>query len=182
MPAWPCKPRKLGTRPRKRLGLPQGMWHPELVDKIQGYPKTQEIWQQRSDIMRQQSTLYHKEGICGRNGVPDGWGGKKQLINEIQTAAKAEAAVIVKKMIEEQVFDDGDPRATEALAAAVAIIRAKKFTPENEPVPLYAAKDVIAASRLVLDFTKSKPVQKSEVAVAKAEDFLTMLAGGKSED
>jgi len=36
-------------------------------------------------------------------------------------------------------------------------------------------RERVAAARLVLDFTRQKPASKSEVALSKAEDFLTGL-------
>ena len=36
-------------------------------------------------------------------------------------------------------------------------------------------RERVAAARLVLDFCKSKPVTKSEMAISKAEDFLAGL-------
>ena len=36
-------------------------------------------------------------------------------------------------------------------------------------------RERVAAARLVLDFTKQKPASKSELAVSKAEDFLSSL-------
>jgi hypothetical protein len=36
-------------------------------------------------------------------------------------------------------------------------------------------RERLAAARLVLDFTRSKPVSKSEVSIGKAEEFLSSL-------
>ena len=36
-------------------------------------------------------------------------------------------------------------------------------------------RERLAAARLVLDFTKQKPVAKSEVSIGKAEEFLSSL-------
>ena len=36
-------------------------------------------------------------------------------------------------------------------------------------------RERLAAARLVLDFTKSKPASKSDVSISKAEDFLASL-------
>lgn len=153
------------------------MWHPELVDKIKGYPKTQEDWQRRSDLMRQQVRLYNAEGITGRNGVPDGWKGKKKLINEITEKARTEAVEIVDKMIEEEAFKPDCREARLAMEAAVAIVTAKKHTPDNVPVPLHSTAEVNRALKTILEFTQRKPATSSTVAVTKAEDFLAELAG-----
>ncbi len=57
-----------------------------------------------------------------------------------------------------------DELAQEALRTAVIIMR--------EPGQ---AREKLLAARMVLDFTKSKPVTKSEVSVGKAEEFLATL-------
>lgn len=168
-----AKVRRKLLPPRKK-GEPN-RWYPELVGKIRGYPKTQEAWQAKSDLMRQQVKLYNAEGITFRNGVPDGWAGKKKLINQIRDAAEAEAKEIVDKMIEEEVFKPDCREARLAMEAAVTIVTAKKHTPETEPVPLYPPTEVNKALKTILEFTQRKPVSKSEVAVSKAEDFLAAL-------
>lgn len=147
-----------------------------MVGVIRGYPKTQEDWQARSDLMRQQVRLYNAEGITGRNGVRDGWGRKKKLINEIQTKAKAEAKAVVEKMIGTGTFTPDNEQAAYALEEAVAIIAAEKFTPESQPVPLYDVKDRMKAMELVLRYTQKTPMTRQEMAVTKAEDFLAALA------
>ena len=57
-----------------------------------------------------------------------------------------------------------DEFAVEALKAAVEIMRVPGETRER-----------LAAARLVLDFTKQKPVAKQDVTIGKAEDFLSSL-------
>lgn len=42
--------------------------------------------------------------------------------------------------------------------------------------PKLSAKDRLAAASLVLSYTKSKPVQKTALAVSSAEDFLASIA------
>lgn len=61
-------------------------------------------------------------------------------------------------------FGVEDELAQEALRTAVIIMR--------EPGQ---AREKLAAARMILDFTKSKPVAKSEVSVGKAEEFLASL-------
>ena len=52
----------------------------------------------------------------------------------------------------------------EALTTAVEVMRLVGETRER-----------LAAARLVLDFTKSKPASKSDVSISRAEDFLASL-------
>jgi len=61
-------------------------------------------------------------------------------------------------------FNIEDEYQKEALATAVEVMRLVGETRER-----------LAAARLVLDFTKSKPASKSDVSISKAEDFLASL-------
>lgn len=160
----------------KRLGLPKGQWHPQLVGVVRGYPKTYEIWKAKSDLMRQQVRLYNAEGITFRNGVPDGWAGKKALINEINEKAQAEAKVIVADLIKRGKFEPDNDESATVIEEAMKIIVAEKHTPETEPVPLYNVKDRLAAMKLVLDKVQKSPVSRNENTYNKAEDFLKALA------
>lgn len=172
-------PRKSARRhpllgPRK-VGVP-AVWRPELVGKVAGYPKTEEKFIARQELMRQQVKLYNAEGITFRNGVKDGWGGKKKLINQINKAAQAEAEVIVTQLIEDKKFQPDNAEARSVLTEAMKIIIAEKLTPETQVVPLYGAKERLAAMKLVLEFVQKKPVSTQQVQVQKAEDFLAALA------
>jgi len=93
-------------------------------------------------------------------GVPDGH--TKETIKPILEKAKEDAkrAVIIMK----QDYDIEDPRAEEALTTAVEIMR----TPVHN-------RDRLQAAKLILDFTKIKPVAKSEITIGKAEEFLSSL-------
>ena len=168
-------PRVTSQKKPKRMGLAKGMWHPELVGVVRGYPKTQEAWQARSDAMRQQVQLYNAEGITGRNGVPDGWAGKKQLINEILAAARAEAAEKVAEMEADGSFAPDNIQAKVALAAALEIVLAEKHTPENASVPLYDAKSRLAAINTVLKYTQKAPATTVN-NVTRPEDWLDSLS------
>jgi hypothetical protein len=99
-----------------------------------------------------------------RKGVFDGH--TKATAAPIWKKASEEAKVIVKylkdnDMVDTPKDDKYAQYADEALEAAVTVVR----TPANEQTR-------IAAARLILDFTRSKPVAKSEVNVKTAEDWL----------
>lgn len=83
----------------------------------------------------------------------------------MQEVAASDAKRIIKKMRDAGQLPD-DPRAVEALEETVKALRTSTST-----------KDKIAAARLILDFTKSKPVQKTETTIRTHEDFLDELAG-----
>lgn len=102
-----------------------------------------------------------------RKGVWDGF--TKETAKPVWEQAQREAKAIVKFLKENDMVDTPkDDKyasfADEALEAAITVVR----TPANEQVK-------IAAARLVLDFTRSKPAAKNEVTVNKAEDWLASV-------
>lgn len=155
---------------------PKGVWYPDLVDVVYGYPKTQEAWQKRSDLMRQQVKLYNAEGITFRSGVPDGWAGKKTLIKQIKDASDREAVELVEDLIVTKRFIPDNAESQLILQEALGIIVAEKHTPEQAPVPLYNVKDRLTAMKMAWDVVQRKPVSTSLVAETSAEDFLKALA------
>jgi len=111
------------------------------------------------ELRRQWSTKPRKN--AGRpRGVPDGM--RKEQADALRAKVKKEAEKVVEVMAEK--YGVEDDYAKEALKTAVEVMRMVGETRER-----------LSAARLVLDFTKQKPVAKSEVAVAKAEDFLSSL-------
>ena len=70
-----------------------------------------------------------------------------------------------------QDYEINDPRAEEALETAVEIMR----TPVHN-------RDRLQAAKLILDFTKVKPVNKSEVTLNNAEAFLSSLLDEGEQD
>lgn len=111
------------------------------------------------ELRRQWSTKKRKNP--GRpKGVPDGF--RRDQIEPIRADAKKEAKQLVSIMKEK--FNIEDQYSVEALETAVEVMRVPGETRER-----------LAAARLVLDFTKQKPVAKSEVSIGKAEEFLSSL-------
>jgi hypothetical protein len=78
--------------------------------------------------------------------------------------ARFEATLTMKKLDKAGVLNDADDQAREALHAALSIMRME-----------IAQKDRLAAARLVLDFTKAKPAQRTELTVNKAEEWLAQV-------
>jgi hypothetical protein len=102
--------------------------------------------------------------------VPDGH--TLKTIKPIVDKAKRDAKKAVSIMTKETPIED--PRAAEALETAVEIMR----TPVHN-------RDRLQAAKIILDFTKIKPVAKSEVTIGNAEAFLTSLLDdedGEQED
>ena len=117
-------------------------------------------------LRRKWSTKPRKN--AGRpRGVPDGY--RKETIEPIRSKVKTEARKVVEIMAEQ--FNIEDEYAKTALETAVEVMK----TPGEN-------RERVAAARLVLDFTKSKPSAKSEVSISKAEDFLASLMIPDDED
>lgn len=116
---------------------------------------------------RHRQMLLTRKNKGGRPlAVPDGY--TKATIEPLRNKAKEEAKKAVAIMTDE----NENTHAKEALEAAVEILRTPGQT-----------RDRLTAARLVLDFTKSKPVSKQEVTVGKAEAFLSsLLDEGDAED
>ena len=114
--------------------------------------------------------LQVRENKGGRpRGTPDGY--TAEAIAPIRLQAKKDAERIVKIMAKENEIDD--EHAIEALKTSVEIMREPGQT-----------RDRLTAARMVLDFTKTKPISKSEVTIGKAEAFLESLLAddGTEED
>ena len=92
--------------------------------------------------------------------MPDGY--TRERIEPVRAAIKEEAKRIVNKMSQD--YNIEDEYAKTALETAVEVMRCPGDNRER-----------VAAARLVLDFTKSKPVSKNELAISKAEDFLAIV-------
>ena len=152
---------------------PRGHFYPDLVGKVPGYPKTYEAWKKLSDSCRAQVIRLNAEGKAGRQGVPDGWAGRKAELLEVQQRSAVEAKRAVQMMIENDMIDTPeDPRVEQALQVNVEIMLAVS----DEGKPAYTGRERTAASRVILDFLKAKPVIRQDIAVARAEDFLAVLA------
>jgi hypothetical protein len=132
--------------------------HPQKAPK-QNYFSTLMATPEGRELRKQWSTKPRKD--AGRpKGVPDGF--RREQIEPIRDKAKKEAKQVVKIMAEK--YEIEDDYAKEALTTAVEVMRVPGETRER-----------LAAARLVLDFTKTKPVAKSEVTIGKAEEFLASL-------
>lgn len=139
--------------------------HPQKAPK-NNYFSTLMSTPEGRELRRQWSNKPRKN--AGRpKGVPDGY--RKHEIEPLRAKAKKEAREVVKIMSDK--YDIEDDYSREALETAVEVMRVPGETRER-----------LAAARLILDFTKSKPVSKSEVAVSKAEDFLASLLAEDEAD
>ena len=148
----PRKPRAKSP-PKKGQGT-----HPQRAPKHNYFATLMQTEEGRA-LRRKWSTKPKKN--AGRpKGVPDGF--TREQIEPVRAAIKEEAKRIVNKMSQD--YNIEDDYAKTALETAVEVMRCPGDNRER-----------VAAARLVLDFTKSKPVSKNELAISKAEDFLAGL-------
>jgi 2-keto-4-pentenoate hydratase len=148
----PKNPRK--KSPKKELKFPN-----KATPKANNYFSTLMQTEEGRALRKQWSTKKRKNG--GRPvGTPDGY--TLEAITPIRKQAQKDAERIVAIMAKDNNIDD--EYAVEALKTAVEIMR--------EPAQ---NRDKLTAARMVLDFTKTKPVAKSEVTIGKAEAFLESL-------
>ena len=132
--------------------------HPQKAPKKNYFATLMETPEGR-ELRKQWSTKPRKNGGRPR-GVPDGY--RREQIEPLRAKAKKEAKKVVTIMAEKYGIED--EYAKEALTTAVEVMRVPGETRER-----------LAAARLVLDFTKTRPVAKSEVTIGKAEEFLASL-------
>jgi len=160
----------------------RGLWYPCLVGVVPHYPATLEEYEavQAASSKRIRRLIELKKWGC--QGVPPGWAGKKKLLAKIRREGAERADRIVKKMIEEGITTDEGAMADVALAAAVEIVITKDTAPltEHEARPtsryLYSARDRLSAIKTVLEFTKTKPVVKTEAQLSVAEAWLDKIS------
>jgi hypothetical protein len=150
-------PNKTPTR-KKRLTAPKPQREKPRGPKVNYFTELAKTPEGRA-LRKQWSTKPRING--GRPpGVPDGY--TKETIAPIRAKIQLEAREVVKIMSEK--YNIEDEYAKEALITAVEIMR----------VPA-EGRERLAAARLILDFTKSKPASKSDVTIGRAEEFLAGL-------
>ena len=149
------KPRKPRAKSPSKVG--QGK-HPQKAPKNNYFVTLMQTEEGRA--LRRKWSRKPRKNAGRPRGVPDGY--SKEQIEPIRAKVKTEAQKVVEIMAKE--YDIEDEYAKAALETAVEVMR---MVGDN--------RERVAAARLVLDFTKQKPASKSEVALSKAEDFLSSL-------
>lgn len=144
-------------RPKSPSKVGRGK-HPQKAPKNNYFAELMQTEEGRA-LRRSWSTKPRKNGGRPR-GVPDGY--RREQIEPIRAKEKHEAKRIVEIMSKEYSIEDEYAKA--ALETAVEVMRVPGDNRER-----------VAAARLVLDFTKSRPASKNELAISKAEDFLAGL-------
>jgi hypothetical protein len=156
-------------RPKSwRPGFTKGpkQWDPAKAAAKPSYPQTPEAHEQLRQAASERMRRQNAAGKMGRQGVPDGWAGRKEEVSAIRTQAAQEGAEAVQELRRQGLLLNDDPRAVEALALACAVVR--------DPTEGTTTRAI--AARLVLAFTKAKPTARQEVTLTTGEDWLAELA------
>ncbi|WP_424133837.1 hypothetical protein [Roseomonas chloroacetimidivorans] len=98
------------------------------------------------------------------------------VIAATRKTAQKKAEERFKKMADDGLIDTDDKIAKKAMLKLLEIISMNDSVPDAHPNkrPVSTSDEIKAASKL-LEFTKAKPMTKSEVTVNSAEDFLKSL-------
>lgn len=156
---------------RKRKHLPRLLVYHGRVKKpkVSAFQKAQ--WQDpeyraRVTAAMREGAKRRKDGR--REGLPHGM--RRTEANILNNEAAESAKATMKALKEKGVIKDLDKQAEEALEVGVKIMRA----PGDKKIKL-------AAARLVLEYTKSKPAAKSDITVNKAEEWLAAVTAENSD-
>jgi hypothetical protein len=104
-------------------GWPVGVWNPDAVGRVRGYPKTPEAFAAHLARLLAFSEAARAKGVLNRRGIPHGWAGRRDEVQAIREAAMADGTRVVRKLCgveRDNGADDTDPRAIMALEHAVA--------------------------------------------------------------
>lgn len=145
----PTKRRKTNIRPHFKFGDEH-----QLRKRMETQVGYKEWWAWKNEIIAKYANRGRRLG--------EGPGRGRQRFGYM----KGQAKIKIKRDMEniDKKYPDIDPMAREALEGAVSVLR----EPNSQTTKL-------AAARLILEFTKSKPVAKSEVSVNAAEAWLASL-------
>lgn len=122
-------------------------------------------WRAKATAKNREIATYRKQGA--RCGVPDGM--RKEEALEKWAVAKESAKQTMADLKDAGALT-ADEKANEALETAITLMR----SPMKQETRL-------AAARLVLDFTRSKPASKQDISVNKAEEWLAAVAASNDE-
>jgi hypothetical protein len=152
------------TPPKKRAqrkkAPPKPKTHPKKATPAKNHYFSNLMKTPEGRALRKEWSTKKRKNPGRPQGVPDGH--TAETIAPVRAQAKKDAEKVVKIMSEKYNIEDEYQK--EALQTAVEVMRIDGQTRER-----------LAAARLVLDFTKSKPASKSDVSISRAEDFLASL-------
>lgn len=159
------------SRPRSyKRGVmgPKG-WSAEKAKCMPFYPQTPELYdawiENRREHMRRLNA--DPEFRAKKGKTPRGWGGKKKLIEHLKVVLRQRAERWYKMAVKQNIIETVDDERAEEALKELAVISMN---------PAIKVESRLAALNAILNFTKRKPAQKSEVTVRRAEDFLDEIS------
>lgn len=149
-------------------GKDKKVWHPEAVGIVPRYAKTAEAFKKRQEHGSRNMAAVKASGReFSRRGVPDGFARRREGVESFTALAKHEAARIMTYLRKEDLLVEPDNEiANDALKVAIELSRNPSVPPQLH----------LAAAKVVLEYTRAKPAQKSEVTLRTAESFLDDIA------
>lgn len=173
-------PREPHDRQPALKGWPVGVWCPDAVGKVRGYPRTQETFNRQRARLRANSEGARAAGTLVRTGVPNGFAGRKAEIPAIRRNSRTAAERLVEAECGCRVptgrpvrEDYPTQQAWEDALAAVALAVAAEIAMS----PLSTGRERTAASRLFLEFTMPRPAVKQALSLeGGGPEFLRKLA------
>ena len=171
-------------------GTPKGVWCPEAVGRVRGYPKTEEAFAERVVTLKANSDRARANGRTKRTGIPNGWGGRRGEVEQLREEANDEAWRRVNVLYRNSQSEDErltadhmeelkvDPmnartdaeRAALALAFMIGIVIS----------PAYGTSLCNQAARILLPFVRPKPVTgRAATGLDAALAWLDGLTGSR---
>ena len=150
---------------------PKTHWEERWIGVIRGYPKTAEAFVARQERGRAVFARLRAEGRAPtRQGIPDGWRGRRAEIAEIKAAASLKAREIIAKLIADGILSIDEDAGNGALQVAFEIMLDETVKTQTR----------LSAAAIITTYTKAKPRQPVETIVSPAEVWLAALhTGGK---
>lgn len=164
----PRKKRKTSPRPDETIGNKRPGASEALRRKWQDPEWRAALLAKRKAIKDEQLRTRPRDQMF-RKGVPDGM--RKEEAMRLWDISRTKAKETMANLRNAGVLDGSDPRGEEALEKALEVMR----SPMNQ-------QTCLAAAKLVLEYTKAKPVAKSELTVNKAEDWLAAVIADAQKD
>jgi hypothetical protein len=161
-----------GRQPRKKSAAPlpnRNGSNPKISSRLK------ELWADpvwaEAQREKQRIAMAKRRGTnTFRAGIPDGM--RKGEAADVWVTANESAKKTVTELAKKGVINpDEDPRAVEALEFNLTTMRGA-----------HDIRSRLAAAAKVLEYTKSKPVAKSEVTLNKAEDWLASVAASETDE
>lgn len=161
-------------RRRRKNPLPRKLkWRGHKGKQPKMAERMKALWadpERRAALLAKRAESQAKwRGIGRREGIPDRM--RREEAEPLNEQARESAKQTMAELENAGVLVDDSDAAKEALQSAIEVMR----KPGSKQIQLSAAK-------LVLEYTKSKPVAKQHVTVNAAEEWLKAVANDASDE